>query len=130
MGVLLRLRWRSLTCAAFRKNPTSHEEPLRNLWTTGPDEVGRLIKARDSRFEKYLDNNQVPSETVRLQSSSELVDMIRQSRSIIDAHKSDEAREIDPQGSGSIGGHIHIATITPIEGFKWVPGFEPKSTEE
>ena len=24
-----------------------------------------------------------------------------------------------------IGGHLHIATITPEEGFGWVPGFEP-----
>jgi hypothetical protein len=34
------------------------------------------------------------------------------------------ALEIDPN-CYAVGGHIHIATITPREGFRWVPQYEP-----
>jgi hypothetical protein len=35
------------------------------------------------------------------------------------------AVEIDPETCSKIGGRVQIATITPSEGFKWVPGYEP-----
>jgi hypothetical protein len=44
---------------------------------------------------------------------------ISRSRSYILAHTDPEAIAIDPLCSG-VGGHIHIATITAAEGFKWV----------
>ena len=44
---------------------------------------------------------------------------IERSRALIDAHTDPEAIAIDPL-CRTVGGHIHIATITPSEGFKWV----------
>jgi hypothetical protein len=48
----------------------------------------------------------------------------RMAHAYISACSGPEAHAIDPQCAG-IGGHIHIATITPKDGFQWVPGFEP-----
>lgn len=42
----------------------------------------------------------------------------------IRACSSPQALQMDRQCAG-IGGHIHIATITPKDGFRWVPGYEP-----
>jgi hypothetical protein len=36
-----------------------------------------------------------------------------------------EGHAIDPEICAWIGGHIHIATITPKDGFQWLSGFEP-----
>jgi len=36
-----------------------------------------------------------------------------------------EGRAIDPEIAATIGGRIHMATITPANGFRWIPGFEP-----
>ena len=41
------------------------------------------------------------------------------SRSYIQAHSSAEAQLIDPECRRS-GGHIHIAKITPTDGFQWI----------
>jgi len=38
-----------------------------------------------------------------------------------------EAIKIEPLCM-SIGGHVHVATITPREGFQWVKGFEPMAS--
>jgi hypothetical protein len=45
----------------------------------------------------------------------------------IRAHTDPEAEAIDPDKFRSIGKQIHMATITPAEGFRWVAGFEPVS---
>jgi hypothetical protein len=44
--------------------------------------------------------------------------------SYIQASADPEAAKVD-EYANAIGGHIHMATITPTEGFQWVPGFEP-----
>ena len=51
---------------------------------------------------------------------SNLDDLIRQAYVYI------KACSLDPYCLSTIGGHIHIATITPKDGFNWVAGFEPK----
>jgi hypothetical protein len=43
----------------------------------------------------------------------------------IRACDSEIGREIDPVLAPGIGGHIHIATITPNHGFEWAQGYEP-----
>ncbi len=48
-----------------------------------------------------------------------LQDAIDRSRSYIQAHSDPEAIAIDDD-CRSVGGHIHIATITPSEGFRWI----------
>src|ERR1700686_1388779 len=46
------------------------------------------------------------------------------SRAYIEACISEEGRALDPSCK-DIGGKIHMASITPNDGFHWVPGFEP-----
>jgi hypothetical protein len=46
---------------------------------------------------------------------------------VVKAHCDPEALLIDPEVCAAIGGHIHISTITPQNGFEWVRGLEPKS---
>jgi len=45
---------------------------------------------------------------------------VRVCRALIRAHCDPEALSIDRQKCEGVGGHIHIATVTPEEGFKWV----------
>ncbi len=54
-----------------------------------------------------------------------LVESAEAIRGYIQACSSPEGKEIDDEAHKVIGGHIHIATITPVEGFRWVPGYEP-----
>jgi hypothetical protein len=49
---------------------------------------------------------------------------IHEAKCVIEAYGSAEARAINPL-SIFVGGKTHIATVTPGEGFRWVPGFEP-----
>lgn len=44
---------------------------------------------------------------------------IERSHTLIVAHTDPEAISIDPL-CRTVGGHIHIATITQLEGFRWV----------
>jgi hypothetical protein len=53
-----------------------------------------------------------------------LSEAIKVSEGYIRACSSPEAIQMDAKCAG-IGGHIHIATITPKDGFRWVPGYEP-----
>ena len=46
------------------------------------------------------------------------------SRAYIEACESDQGRKLDPSSCSTIGGKIHMAGITPKDGFDWVPGFE------
>lgn len=45
------------------------------------------------------------------------------SRAYIEACGSEDARNLDPFCK-TIGGKIHMASITPTDGIRWVPGFE------
>jgi hypothetical protein len=80
--------------------------------TLGRPEIGRLLWGTDDpRFAPYRRTS--PACNLTLQ------DAIDRSRSFILAHTDPEAVAIDPH-CGTIGGHIHIATITPSTGFEWV----------
>jgi hypothetical protein len=41
-------------------------------------------------------------------------------------HTTEAALKLDPGHCHTVGGRIHIATITPKDGFGWVVGYEPK----
>jgi hypothetical protein len=36
-----------------------------------------------------------------------------------------EALQVDEENCRAIGGRIHVASITPDDGFQWVPGYDP-----
>ena len=58
-----------------------------------------------------------PNETLRINA--------QMAHAYIKACSDPEVFAVDPEQSAHIGGHIHIATITPKEGFQWVPRFQP-----
>jgi hypothetical protein len=46
------------------------------------------------------------------------------SRAFIAACAGPEGALVNPKASLNIGGHIHIASVTVAEGFRWIPGFK------
>jgi len=63
----------------------------------------------DERFAKY-----------RRDWDGTLQGAVEISKDYISAFSGPEALEIDPESSSGVGGHVHIATITPEGGFHWV----------
>jgi hypothetical protein len=49
-----------------------------------------------------------------------LSDAVEAGRNYIEACSSPVALEIDKEICQGIGGHIHVATITPTAGFEWL----------
>jgi hypothetical protein len=62
-----------------------------------------------------------PNETLRIHA--------QMAHAYIKACSGPEALAMDPKPCAGIGGRVHIATITPKDGFQWVPGFEPVPPE-
>ncbi|MFL6352037.1 MAG: hypothetical protein ACJ74Z_09330 [Bryobacteraceae bacterium] len=95
-------------------NPGSHR-------IYGSDVIVNLLwKSEDPRFAKYRGPSILAKDMT-------LKNAIKRSADYIGAC-------CDPEAVGAddycyfMGGHIHIATITPAEGFQWVPGYEPLSS--
>ena len=109
--------------------PSLHElNPWRKSLFYGlPTVTDLLLKTEDLRLEKYRtpacrfvaarQNN--PDIAISLQ------DAIEAARNIIGACSDPVAPEIEGEAFQRIGGHILVATITPKDGFRWVPGCEP-----
>ncbi len=85
----------------------------------GSVDVADLVP-QDSRFARYRMLPQRP-----FHESADLAAAINISKCYIEAFSGPEALEVDEAFCSGIGGHIHIATVTPRGGFQWVPGFEP-----
>ena len=54
-----------------------------------------------------------------------LEDAAERAANSIRAYSDPEALRLDEWVCSGIGGHIHVAAITPDRGFQWMPGFEP-----
>lgn len=80
--------------------------------------LGDLLLKQDPSLSRYLH----PLPPVR--DSQRLTVAAQFARAYIEACSGPEGRAMDETASRGIGGHIHMATITP-SGFDWVPGFEP-----
>jgi hypothetical protein len=83
----------------------------------GPDDERLAIHKGTRMFETY----RVPwlfADEVNLQNA------VERSNRYIEACSDPEAASMDPF-CARMGGHIHIATVTPREGFQWVSGYEP-----
>ena len=76
-----------------------------------------MINKRDGRFSRYLKP---------LGPDSSLKEAGEFAKGYIEACSDPVALEIDPYCKG-IGGHIHMATVTPSDGFGWLPGYEPEN---
>jgi len=88
--------------------------PQQNIFSGSS--VAELMYGReDPRFAKYF---------VQADRNSSLEQAEACARGFIEACADPIARDIDPSCNG-IGGHIHVARLTPLKGFEWVKGFEP-----
>ena len=76
--------------------------------------IGQILwmDENDQRLSAYKGRRMWPDEIT-------LADAIERSRLFIQAHSDPEAIAID-SNCLEVGGRIHIATITPSEGFKWI----------
>jgi hypothetical protein len=77
-----------------------------------------LFDSQDARFAAYRIHRPETPEALTITDAAEAA------QRYIMACDSDLGRDVDPDIAPTIGGHIHIASITP-SGFGWVPGFEP-----
>jgi hypothetical protein len=90
--------------------------PPRNPLLSGSAIAELMYGKNDPRFAKYV---RPITRTGTLKEAEEYA------KNYIEACSDPIAAEIDPACHG-IGGHIHMATLTRQEGFRWISGFEPK----
>ena len=94
-----------------RLKTTSIEIPPGRYLTIGPPILTRLMfKENDPRFAKY---KKPVDENVTLEGAADF------GKTFIEASADRLALQLDPDCEG-VGGHIHIAAITPADGFKWL----------
>jgi len=92
-------------------------------WFSGSSAVlSLLFDSDDSRFSEYRTDacKRVAARDMHPEIRVTLSDAIEAGRKSIEACDSPIAREIDNEYCRGIGGHIHVATITPENGFRWV----------
>ena len=83
----------------------------------GSEKVWSLLFNEDSKFSSFVTQPRLSVTT--------LPAAIERARNEILAHYDRKARELDEEKWRAVGGPVHLATITPGEGFNWVPGFAP-----
>lgn len=91
-----------------------------DVWRYGSEWVA--ARFRDPSFRAKYDRD-IPA-YVR-HDSPDLTSLARTAFAYIRACSGTEGLENDPDMCRATGGHIHIATITLADGFKWIPGCEP-----
>jgi hypothetical protein len=74
-----------------------------------------LFKRNDPRFQEFKTPMTTPDKRFNLT----LLEAEEVAVNYIRACASDIGREIDPEVCSGIGGHIHVAEITPTNGFRW-----------
>jgi hypothetical protein len=82
--------------------------------------VYEILGDKDGPLARYRS----PALSVPEEERNTLPKAIEAALSCISAQCSPEANEIDDR-CGSMGGQITLATLTPHNGFAWVPGYEP-----
>jgi hypothetical protein len=73
--------------------------------------IGRLINTGDPRLSHYARP---------ITESMSLNDAVDFCKGYVEACASPIAMQIDPEINGRVGGRIHIASVTPDKGFKWI----------
>lgn len=92
-----------------------------HVMSFGSGRIPELIVAGDPRFAKYRDQIIVDLRYATLRTATEFAE------AVIASQSDDIAHQVDPD-STRIGGHMHIAAVTP-DGFGWiVPPKETRST--
>jgi hypothetical protein len=80
-----------------------------------------LFDDRDERLRQFKEPDRRYS---RLEAAVEIT------KNYIRACSSPEGLALDQDVCRSIGGHIHVATVTPDRGFQWVEGCGPRNWEQ
>jgi hypothetical protein len=93
------------------------------VWLYGSKMIAKLLGAKDKRF--YNERSLRPPDTAIPHFSPEMHRAVIHARAYIEGCSSPEGLALERKICSSIGGKIHMASITANEGFKWVPGFEP-----
>ncbi len=91
--------------------------PVMSTATHGSLIIAKLLfdkEAVDERFAAY-----------RVADPTNMDSVVLRSKNFILAHSDPAALLIGEKMVRCVGGHIHIATVTPEDGFRWVPGYEP-----
>lgn len=84
-------------------------------WTHGSDIVAELLfNSNDERFAAYRKPFPDDPNSLTIDYAAEIA------TNYIRACSGPEGRSADPDVAFTIGGHIHIAKITPLEGFQWI----------
>jgi hypothetical protein len=88
-------------------------------WTIGgPPEVSHLLyDTNDARFTQFRSIHPARNRSFEEWSTT--------ARDYVSACQSPAGLAVDPQLALGIGGRVHAATITAVDGFRWVPGMEP-----
>ncbi len=83
---------------------------------------GMLFDTEDERLARYRTDacRKVAKCYTDSSVSITLDDAIEAGRSFIAACSDDDLRALDAENGHGIGGHIHIAAITPKDGFRWI----------
>jgi len=86
--------------------------------------IANLVAHGDPRFSPFCKPIDHEMHEMTLQEAADLAN------GYIKACASPLGLQIDPENCSKIGGHIHIATLTPENGFEWVVGYEPRSSSQ
>jgi hypothetical protein len=84
------------------------EPTVGDAYWVGSRDVIAFLSRRDQRFAEFLIDGPLDFEKA-----------IQQARNFILAQSSLAANGIDPETTATIGGRIHVAIITPDNGFNW-----------
>jgi hypothetical protein len=95
----------------FTRTNTAHLRPG-FAESFGSDKIAKLIEGGDPRFAQYRDRILINLETATLETARDFAEAVISSQSDKLAHEADT-------DSIGIGGHTHIAAVTP-DGFRWL----------
>lgn len=98
-----------------------HVETPEKLMLYGSNKLWPLLFAEDSRFASFIIPSRAEATTLSV--------AIERACNEVRAHSDEAARELDEENWRAVGGPVHIATVTSVEGFNWVPRFKPSQPE-
>jgi hypothetical protein len=93
---------------------------LGNSVVSGSKQVDDCLGANDPRFAPFQ---------FRLTSNPGLEELAAYARNYVAACSSDQGQAVDPIYCPGIGGNVHAASVDPLNGFRWIPGYEHSTSK-
>ena len=91
--------------------------PVMSMAAHGSQIIAKSVFDPDTTDERFA--------AYRVRDPTNIGSVVLRSKNFILAHSDPEAMLIGENMVRCVGGHIHIAAVTPREGFQWLPGHEP-----